>query len=113
MNKVFFMTNQNVILLIEKCRDTREVDSHVILLREINASLPLLGRIEMPTLITDDYRRRVLEIIEDRISATLKNTAQNSLGHKRVTIEAYFFGFLVSASKINFSALCGSIFRSK
>ena len=79
MNKVFFMTNQNVILLIEKCRDTREVDSHVILLREINASLPLLGRNGMPTLTTDDCRRRALEIVEDRISATLRNTTGNSL----------------------------------
>ena len=66
------MTSQNVILLIEKCRDSQDIDSQVVLLREINASLPLSDRIEMPTFLTDDYCRRALEIIEDRICATLK-----------------------------------------
>ena len=78
------MTSQNVILLIEKCRDSRDIDSQVVLLREINAILPLSDRIEMPTFITDDYCRRALEIIEDRICATLKNMNENSPGHNCV-----------------------------
>ena len=54
-------------VLIEKCRDAQDLDNQVDLLREINDSLPDSERISIPSFITDDYCRRALEIIEDRI----------------------------------------------
>ena len=65
------MTLQTLSLLIEECRAARDVDSQALLLREINESLPRPDRISMPSFITDDYCRRALEIIEDRIAVIL------------------------------------------
>lgn len=64
--------HQQLSILIEKCRGAQDVDSQIILLREINHSLPHCDRLEMPSLITDDYCRRALEVIEDRIARALK-----------------------------------------
>ncbi len=66
------MGHQQLTMLIEKCRDARDVDTQVDLLRQINTHLPHNARLEMPSLITDDYCRRALELIEDRIAKTLK-----------------------------------------
>lgn len=63
-------------LLIEKCRDAQDVDSQAHMLREINLNLPHSDRLEIPSFITDDYCRRALEIIEDRISRTLKRSGR-------------------------------------
>lgn len=65
------MKRQKLSLLIEKCWDTKDIDSQFDLLKEINASLPFHDRIAMPSLVTDDYCRWALEIIEGRISNTL------------------------------------------
>jgi len=59
-------------LLIEKCWDTKDIDSQFALLREINEALPSHDRIAMPSLVTDDYCRRALEIIEDKVAKILK-----------------------------------------
>jgi hypothetical protein len=61
------MKSQTLGVLIEKCRDAPDLDSQVDLLREINDSLPHCDRIRIPAFITDDYCRRALEIIEDRV----------------------------------------------
>ena len=61
------MKSSTLGVLIEKCRDAQDLDSQVGLLHEINDSLPDSDRISIPSFITDDYCRRALEIIEDRI----------------------------------------------
>jgi len=61
------MGHQKLSLLIERCWDTKDIDSQFALLREINEALPSHARIAMPSLVTDDYCRWALEIIEDRI----------------------------------------------
>jgi hypothetical protein len=61
------MKSPTLGVLIEKCRDAQDLDSQVVLLREINDNLPHSERIRIPSFITDDYCRRALEIIEDRI----------------------------------------------
>ena len=67
----YYMTHQKLSLLIEKCWDTKDIDSQFALLKEINALLPFHDRVEIPSLVTDDYCRRALEIIEDKIGSTL------------------------------------------
>jgi hypothetical protein len=61
------MQSHTLGILIEKCRDAKDLDSQVVLLREINDNLPDSERINLPSFITDDYCRRALEIIEDRM----------------------------------------------
>jgi hypothetical protein len=68
--------HQELSLLVEECWDAQDVDSQADLLRRINARLPHRDRVEMPSLITDDYCRRALEMIEDRISKTLKSSGR-------------------------------------
>ncbi|MGI0025730.1 MAG: hypothetical protein ACREA4_11390 [Nitrososphaera sp.] len=63
-------------LLIEKCWDTKDIDSQFGLLKEINASLPAHDRIAMPSLVTDDYCRRALEIIEGKIADTIRKSGR-------------------------------------
>jgi len=57
------------------------IDSQFALLREINAALPFHDRIAMPSLVTDDYCKRALEIIEDRIARILKTSARQFNWH--------------------------------
>ena len=66
-----------VTLLLETCRDTEDIDAQFALLREINASLPLHDRIEMPSLVTDDYCRKALEILEEKITRALKQSRRD------------------------------------
>jgi hypothetical protein len=68
--------HQIVTLLIETCRDAKDIDAQFALLREINASLPLCDRIAMPSLVTDDYCRKALEILEEKIARTLTNSGR-------------------------------------
>lgn len=57
--------------LIRKCRyennNHNDVDGRIELLQQINSSLPKSIRIKMPSLITDDYVDKALDIIEERI----------------------------------------------
>lgn len=67
---------QVLIPLIEKCREAKDVDTQIDLLHTINESLLETDRIELPSFITDDYCRRALEIIEEKISETLKSSGR-------------------------------------
>ena len=67
---------QTLALLLETCRNAKDIDSQFALLREINAKLLFYDRIEMPSLVTDDYCRRALEIIEDKVAGTLKGSGR-------------------------------------
>ena len=55
--------------LIRKCRyDEEDVDVQAELLRQINAALPKSLRVQLPSLITNDYVAKALDIIEDRLT---------------------------------------------
>lgn len=53
--------------LIVRCRYERNVDDQVSLLIKINANLPKRNRLRIPSLITDDYISRALDMIEERV----------------------------------------------
>jgi hypothetical protein len=53
-----------VIELINKCRDECEIDKQVEILHEINLELPQSKQIRIPSLITNDYVSRALDIAE-------------------------------------------------
>ena len=65
-----------LVALIQRCRDERDIDNQFALLKEINASLPFYDRIHMPSLVTDDYCRRALEIIEEKITRALEGAGR-------------------------------------
>jgi hypothetical protein len=53
-----------LVELISECRDEGNIDKQVEILREINSWLPESKRIALPSLITDDYVNRALDIAE-------------------------------------------------
>ena len=53
--------------LISKCRYQSDVDKQIQILHTINSALPKSLRLQMPSLLTNDYVSRALDIIEDRI----------------------------------------------
>jgi hypothetical protein len=58
--------HQNVLSsLIQQCRYEIDVDKQFELLQKINALLPKSIKLTMPSLITDDYIRRALDIIDE------------------------------------------------
>lgn len=59
--------HQNLKLLIDECRGKNDVDSQISLLCTINETLPRSKQLKLPSLITDDYVFRALEIIEARL----------------------------------------------
>jgi hypothetical protein len=54
--------------LIERCRYQNDVDKQILILHAINSALPQSLRLQMPSLLTNDYVSRALDIIEERIS---------------------------------------------
>jgi hypothetical protein len=63
-----------ILSLIEICRyDESNVDRRIELLKQINAKLPPVARINLPSLITNDFISKALDIIEERL--ILANTA--------------------------------------
>ena len=68
INKVLQQYHHQMLLsLIQKCRYENNVDRQINLLRQINSELSESIRIRLPSLITDDYVGRALDIIEERI----------------------------------------------
>ena len=63
------ISSHQILSLIQKCRyDEEDVDIQAELLRQINGALPKSLRIQLPSLITNDYVAKALDIIEDRLS---------------------------------------------
>ncbi|MFL6479595.1 MAG: hypothetical protein ACJ70S_00610 [Nitrososphaera sp.] len=61
------MTSNQVTSLIALCRDQSDVDKQITILHAINSGLPMSLRLQMPSLLTNDYVSRALDIIEDRV----------------------------------------------
>ena len=53
--------------LIATCRYQNDVDKQIQILHAINSALPKSLQLQMPSLLTNDYVNRALDIIEDRI----------------------------------------------
>ena len=70
--------NQQITSLIAKCRYQNDVDKQIRILHAINSALPMSLRLQMPSLLTNDYVSRALDIIEDRILPHI-DTATGSL----------------------------------
>jgi hypothetical protein len=51
--------------LIQQCRYEIDVDKQFALLQKINSLLPKTNRLSIPSLITDDYIRTALDIIDE------------------------------------------------
>jgi hypothetical protein len=60
-----------VELLVDKCRYEKNVDEQIGLLNVINESLPDGKKLILPSLITNDYVSRALDIIEERLLPVL------------------------------------------
>jgi hypothetical protein len=65
--------------LIAGCRYQNDVDKQIRILLTINSALPKPLRLQMPSLLTNDYVSRALDIIEDRILPYVNNATNNIL----------------------------------
>ncbi len=72
------MIFNQITLLIARCRHQNDVDKQIRILHAINSALPKSLRLQMPSLFTNDYVSRALDIIEDRILPHV-DTANNTL----------------------------------
>ncbi|MDQ3836092.1 MAG: hypothetical protein M3270_04065 [Thermoproteota archaeon] len=61
------MTFNQITSLIALCRYESDVDKQIRILHAINSGLPKSLRLQMPSLLTNDYVSRALDIIEDRV----------------------------------------------
>ena len=61
------MIFNQITSLIATCRYQSDVDTQILMLHAINSALPQSFRLQMPSLLTNDYVSRALDIIEDRI----------------------------------------------
>jgi hypothetical protein len=75
---IIMIFNQQITSLIAKCRYQNDVDKQIRILHAINSALPKSLRLQMPSLLTNDYVARALDIIEDRILPHI-DTATNTL----------------------------------
>jgi len=63
---IIMIVNQ-IISLIARCRYQSDVDEQIRTLHAINSALPKSLQLHMPSLLTNDYVSRALDIIEDRV----------------------------------------------
>ncbi|MDQ3807824.1 MAG: hypothetical protein M3298_06615 [Thermoproteota archaeon] len=61
------MIFSQITSLIAGCRYQSDVDKQIQMLHAINSALPKSLQLQMPSLLTNDYVSRALDIIEDRI----------------------------------------------
>jgi hypothetical protein len=59
-------SHEDIIACISAIRGERNVEKRMRMLQDLNESLPSAIRLEMPSLITNAYVRRALDIIEDK-----------------------------------------------
>ena len=71
------MILNQITSLITKCRYQRDVDKQILILNAINFSLPKSLQLKIPSLITNDYVGRALDLIEDRILPLRRTIASN------------------------------------
>ena len=65
---------QEVLAQISSIRGERNLEKRLAMLLDLNGSLPKDMKLEMPSLITNAYVRRALDIIEDRANGFLFQT---------------------------------------
>jgi len=65
---------QEVLAQVSSIRGERNLEKRLGMLLDLNGSLPKGVRLEMPSLITNAYVRRALDIIEDRANGFLFQT---------------------------------------
>jgi hypothetical protein len=66
---MIIMIFNQMIALIASCRYQSDVDKQIQMLHAINSALPNSLRLQMPSLLTNDYVSRALDIIEDRVAS--------------------------------------------
>jgi hypothetical protein len=71
-------SSQEIMSRISSIRGERNVEKRLRMLQILNESLPKSIRLEMPSLITNAYVRKALDIIEDRISIFSSNGSTGS-----------------------------------
>lgn len=64
---MIIMIFNQITSLISRCRYQSDVDEQIRLLHAINSALPESLRLQMPSLLTNDYVSRALDIVEDRV----------------------------------------------
>lgn len=60
--------SQSLLDRISSIREERDTQKRLEMLIELNDSLPEIYRLRMPSLITNAYVRRALDLIEERVS---------------------------------------------
>lgn len=64
---LIIMILSQITSLIAKCRHQSDVDEQIETLNTINSALPKSMQLQMPSLLTDDYVSRAVDIIEEKI----------------------------------------------
>jgi len=63
----FGQETHHILDLVRQCKQTNEIDEKIAILLKINANLPKYMQLKIPSLITRDYVKRAIAIIEERI----------------------------------------------
>ena len=75
---IIMILNQ-ITSLIAKCRYQSDVDKQILILYAINSALPKSLQLKMPSLLTNDYVSRALDIIEDKILPHVDTATNNTI----------------------------------
>jgi hypothetical protein len=73
------MIFNQITSLIASCRYQDDVDKQIRTLHAINSALPKPLRLQMPSLLTNDYVSSALDIIEDRIVPHVNTATTNTI----------------------------------
>lgn len=61
------MSFDGIMALVNQCRYESNLDIQIDMLYKINEQLPSSLRIKIPSLLTNDYLARALDVIEEEI----------------------------------------------
>jgi hypothetical protein len=72
------MNSKEILDYISAIRAERDPEKRLSKLQNLNEHLPTPVKLEMPSLVTNAYVRRALDIIEERLAALSSNGASRS-----------------------------------
>ena len=65
------MNSKSVLKRISAIRNEPNTEKRLVMLQQLNESLPADMKLDMPSLITNAYVRKALDTIEERISLSV------------------------------------------
>lgn len=64
-----FKNNLQIIQMVKRCRESKNMEERIQLLQSINRLLPMDYEIKIPSFVTNDYIDTALNVLEEKLDS--------------------------------------------